>query len=229
MMFEKPSTRTRVSFDVAMRKLGGETIVLNGTDMQLGPRRNHRGYGPRAVALCRYADAALDRRTSGLNSSPQHADIPVINGLTDRSHPCQIFADIMTFEEKKGADRGPAGHLGRRCGEQCRDLLDPRGGALQLHAAYRRARPRCSPRRNAGLGGKRRRETGSVRGSARGGGRRRLHRDRRLDLDGAEAMSSSRFSLLKDYQVDAALMKLAGPGRHIHALSARAARAGSHR
>ncbi len=101
MLFEKTSTRTRVSFDVAMRQLGGETIVLNHGDMQLG-----RGepIADTARVLSRYVDAIMMRVTSHqtLIDMAAHASVPVINGLSDRSHPCQILADVMTLEEKIG-------------------------------------------------------------------------------------------------------------------------------
>ncbi|MFN3746236.1 MAG: ornithine carbamoyltransferase [Hyphomicrobiaceae bacterium] len=105
MIFEKPSTRTRVSFDVAMRQLGGQTIGLNHTDTQLG-----RGepISDTAKVLSRYADALMIRANAHrtLVDLAEHATIPVINGLTDLSHPCQIIADILTFEETKGAIAG---------------------------------------------------------------------------------------------------------------------------
>jgi ornithine carbamoyltransferase len=105
MIFEKPSTRTRVSFDVAMRQLGGQAISLNSNDLQSG-----RGESPSDTAkvLSRYGDAIMIR-TSGharIMELADNATIPVINGLTDRSHPCQILADIMTFEEGKGPIKG---------------------------------------------------------------------------------------------------------------------------
>jgi ornithine carbamoyltransferase len=105
MIFEKPSTRTRVSFDVAMRQLGGQTIALNNTDTQLG-----RGepLSDTAKVLSRYADAMMlrvnDHKT--LTGLAEHATIPVINGLSDLSHPCQIVADLMTFEESRGPIKG---------------------------------------------------------------------------------------------------------------------------
>ncbi len=105
MIFEKPSTRTRVSFDVAMRQLGGQTIGLNHTDTQLG-----RGepISDTAKVLSRYADALMVRANEHqtLVDLAEHATIPVINGLTDLSHPCQIIADILTFEESKGMIAG---------------------------------------------------------------------------------------------------------------------------
>ena len=102
MLFEKSSTRTRVSFDVAMRQLGGETIVLNHSDMQLGRGET---ISDTAQVLSRYVDAIMMRSTSHekLVELAKYATVPVINGLSDKSHPCQILADIMTLEEKKGA------------------------------------------------------------------------------------------------------------------------------
>ncbi len=101
MIFEKPSTRTRVSFDVAMRQLGGQTIVLNHTDLQLG---RGESIPDTARVLSRYVDAIMIRANSheSVVELAQNATVPVINGLTDRSHPCQIIADIMTFEEHRG-------------------------------------------------------------------------------------------------------------------------------
>ena len=105
MIFERPSTRTRVSFDVAMRQLGGETIVLTGQEMQLGRGET---VADTARVLSRYVDAIMIRALEHgmLLEFAQHATVPVINGLTRRSHPCQIMADVMTFEEHRGPIRG---------------------------------------------------------------------------------------------------------------------------
>ncbi len=101
MIFEKPSTRTRVSFEVAMRQLGGDTIILGMQDSQL-----NRGetVADTARVLSRYVDAIMIRTNhqQKLDELAQHATVPVINGLTDKSHPCQIMADVMTLQEKKG-------------------------------------------------------------------------------------------------------------------------------
>jgi len=101
MIFEKPSTRTRVSFDVGMRQLGGQAILLNGTEMQLGRGET---VADTARVLSRYVDAIMIRTTSHdkLLELAEHATVPVINGLTDKSHPCQLMADVLTFEEHKG-------------------------------------------------------------------------------------------------------------------------------
>jgi ornithine carbamoyltransferase len=101
MIFEKASTRTRVSFDVGMRQLGGETIVLDHTDMQLGRGET---VADTAKVLSRYVDAIMIRTSDPQNliDMAENATIPVINGLTDGSHPCQIMADVMTIEEHLG-------------------------------------------------------------------------------------------------------------------------------
>jgi ornithine carbamoyltransferase len=101
MIFEKPSTRTRVSFEVAMRQLGGEVIMLNTADSQLGRGET---VADTARVLSRYVDAIMIRTNHAekLADLARHATVPVINGLTDSSHPCQIMADIMTLQEKKG-------------------------------------------------------------------------------------------------------------------------------
>ena len=101
LIFDKPSTRTRVSFDVAMRQLGGQSLVLNMDDMQLGRGET---IADTARVLSRYVDVIMLRTGphSNLAELATHADVPVINGLTDDSHPCQVMADLMTFEEHKG-------------------------------------------------------------------------------------------------------------------------------
>jgi ornithine carbamoyltransferase len=105
MIFDKPSTRTRVSFEVAMRQLGGETIVLTGQEMQLGRGET---IADTARVLSRYVDAIMIRTLDHemLVELARCATVPVINGLTRRSHPCQIMADVMTFEEHRGSIRG---------------------------------------------------------------------------------------------------------------------------
>ena len=105
MIFEKPSTRTRVSFEVGIRQLGGEAVVLSPEEMQLG-----RGETTEDTArvLSRYVDAIMIRTDAPekLAALAANASVPVINGLTDRSHPCQLMADVMTFEEHKGPIAG---------------------------------------------------------------------------------------------------------------------------
>ncbi|WP_281824110.1 ornithine carbamoyltransferase [Jannaschia rubra] len=105
LIFEKPSTRTRISFDLGVRQMGGTTMVLSGTDMQLG---HGETIADTARVLSRYVDLIMIR-TFGediLTEMADHASVPVINGLTDSSHPCQIMADVMTYEEHRGSIRG---------------------------------------------------------------------------------------------------------------------------
>ena len=101
MIFDKPSTRTRVSFDVGMRQLGGETIVMDSSGSQLG---HGESVADTARVLSRYVDAIMIRTTAHdrLEELAHHATVPVINALTDDTHPCQIMADVMTFEEHRG-------------------------------------------------------------------------------------------------------------------------------
>jgi len=105
LIFEKPSTRTRVSFDVGVRQLGGQTMVLSGADMQLG---HGETIADTARVLSRYVELIMIRtfEEQTLLEMAEYASVPVINGLTNRTHPCQIMADIMTFEEHNGPIKG---------------------------------------------------------------------------------------------------------------------------
>ncbi len=100
-IFEFPSTRTRVSFDMGMRQLGGDTMVLNSQDMQLGRGET---IADTAQVLSRMVDMIMLRTDSHekLLELAKNASIPVINGLSDFSHPCQLMADVLTFEEHRG-------------------------------------------------------------------------------------------------------------------------------
>lgn len=105
LIFEKPSTRTRVSFDVGVRQMGGQTMVLSGKEMQLG---HGETIADTARVLSRYVDLIMIRtfEEATLHEMAEYADVPVINGLTNRTHPCQIMADIMTYEEHRGPITG---------------------------------------------------------------------------------------------------------------------------
>ena len=151
MIFEKPSTRTRVSFEVAMRQLGGDAILLGTADSQLGRGETDRRHRARLVALCRrdHDPHQPRRRSSTIWRGTRR--VPVINGLTDSSHPCQIMADVMTLQEKKGPvadnDRG----LERRR-QQCRGQLDPCRGPLRLRRCGSPAPSSCARRRHVSTG-----------------------------------------------------------------------------
>ncbi len=105
MIFERPSTRTRVSFEVAMKQLGGDVVVLRPEEMQL---KRGETMADTARVLSRYVDAIMMRtgNEATLHELADAATVPVINGLTNRSHPCQVMADIMTFEEHRGPITG---------------------------------------------------------------------------------------------------------------------------
>jgi ornithine carbamoyltransferase len=105
MVFDKPSTRTRVSFDVGMRELGGETLMLTGKEMQLGRGET---IADTARVLSRYVDAIMIRTLDHdmVTELARYATVPVINGLTKMTHPCQIMADVLTFEEHRGPIQG---------------------------------------------------------------------------------------------------------------------------
>jgi ornithine carbamoyltransferase len=105
LVFEKPSTRTRVSFDVGIRQMGGETLVLTGKELQLG---HGETIADTARVLSRFVDLIMIRtfEEATLAELAEHASVPVINGLTDASHPCQIMADVLTYEEHRGPIAG---------------------------------------------------------------------------------------------------------------------------
>ena len=105
MIFEKPSTRTRVSTEVAMRELGGDVVVMQAGEMQIGRGET---IADTARVLSRYVDAIMLRTNDAakLMELAEHATVPVINGLTNRSHPCQLMADVLTFEEHRGPIAG---------------------------------------------------------------------------------------------------------------------------
>ena len=105
MIFEKPSTRTRVSFQVGMQQLGGQVVVMSDAESQLG---RGESIADTARVLSRYADAIMIRTDDPkkLEDLEAYATVPVINGLTNYSHPCQIMADVMTYEEHRGPIKG---------------------------------------------------------------------------------------------------------------------------
>ncbi len=105
MIFEKPSTRTRVSFEVGISQLGGHAVLLDPSSSQMG---HGESIADTARVLSRFVDAIMIRTSSEeiLHELAEYATVPVINGLTDESHPCQLMADVMTYEEHRGAIAG---------------------------------------------------------------------------------------------------------------------------
>ena len=106
MFFAKPSTRTRISFDLAVKQLGGSSIILNQDEIHYG--KGDETIKDTAKVLSQYGDILMIRTDShkDINEFKKYLEIPIINGLTNLSHPCQIMADILTFEESKGDIEG---------------------------------------------------------------------------------------------------------------------------
>ena len=208
MIFEKPSTRTRVSFEVAMRQLGGDVIVLDTAGSQLGRGET---IADTARVLSRYVDAIMIRTNHAekLDELARNATVPVINGLTDASHPCQIMADVMTLQEKKGpvAERGRG--LERRR-QQRRGQLAARRGTVRFRAAAglpRRAMPAAAGHR---LGAARGRPGPPVREPAEAvTGADCVVTDTWVSMGARDA--ANRHNLLAPYRVDEALMAKAKP------------------
>ena len=226
MIFDKPSTRTRVSFDVAMRQLGGEAIMLTGQEMQLGRGET---IADTARVLSRYVDVIMIRTLDHevLTELARHATVPVINGLTRRSHPCQVMADVMTFEEHRGPIRGKTvAWTG-----DANNVL-----ASWMHAAERfefRLRvatpPELAPKK---------RLTDWIKSSSAD---IKVGRDPDEAVKGADCVVTDtwvsmgdkdgqrRHNLLKRYQVNAAADGAGEAGGDVHALPARPSRRGGHR
>ena len=209
MIFEKPSTRTRVSFELGMRQLGGEVIVLERESSQLG---RGESVADTARVLSRYVDIIMLRTTSEakLRELAEHATVPVINGLTDRTHPCQLLADVMTFEQ----------HLGPIAGRKVTWSGDGNNMATSwIHAAERfgfglhLACPRelnppadvvdWARQRGASI-----EVTSDVEAAVRNSDC--VVTDTWISMGDQD--TSDRHNLLRGYQVDERLMKLANPG-----------------
>jgi ornithine carbamoyltransferase len=210
LIFEKPSTRTRISFDVGVRQMGGETMVLSGGELQLG---HGETVADTARVISRFVDLIMIRtfEEATLVELAQHATVPVINGLTNRSHPCQIMADVMTYEERRGPIAGAKVVWAGDGNNTCTSWLHAAG---QFGFDLTFTGPEAFDPDPEAVG------------FARGRGRRiEIERDPRRAAAGADAIVTDtwvsmhdpvsarerRHNLLRPYQVDAALMALAKP------------------
>jgi ornithine carbamoyltransferase len=210
LIFEKPSTRTRVSFDVGVRQMGGQTMVLSGREMQLG---HGETIADTARVLSRYVDLIMIRtfEEATLLEMAEHATVPVINGLTNRTHPCQIMADVMTYEEHRGPIAGrrvvwtgdgnnvcaswlhAAGQFGFDFTFTGPETLDPERAALDFA-------------RGAGVA------VDIVRDPARAvAGADLVIADTWVSMHDPESAKERRHNQLRPYQVNEALMALAKP------------------
>ncbi|HVZ14909.1 MAG TPA: ornithine carbamoyltransferase, partial [Bauldia sp.] len=208
MIFDKPSTRTRVSFEVGMRELGGEVVVLSSGDMQIG-----RGETPGDTArvLSRYVDAIMIRALDHgfVRELASAATIPVINGLTRLSHPCQIMADVMTYEEHKGPIDGAAVAW---TGDGNNVLTSWVHAAARLNFALRIATPPELAPATRVMAWARDNNGDVVAGTdaaAAAAGADCVVTDTFVSMGDAEA--ERRHNLLMPYQVNSRLMKLARP------------------
>jgi ornithine carbamoyltransferase len=210
LIFEKPSTRTRVSFEVGIRQLGGDAVVLEPSGTQLGRGET---VADTARVLSRYVDAIVIRtvKEANLLELAEHATVPVINGLTDRTHPCQLMADVMTVEERLGSI---AGRTIAWCGDGNNMATSWIHAAVRFGFELRLACPEpLSPPLEA------------LEWAAREGGRILVTADMAEALTGADCVVTDvwvsmsdddkqpeyRHNLLRSYQVDEAAMALAKP------------------
>ncbi|TCT08253.1 ornithine carbamoyltransferase [Aquabacter spiritensis] len=209
MVFDKPSTRTRVSFDLAMRQLGGETLMLTGAEMQLG---RGESIADTARVLSRFVDAIMIRILDHdlLMELARNATVPVINGLTRVSHPCQVMADVLTFEEHKGAI---AGRTVAWTGDTNNVLASWVHAAQRFEFALRVATPKAlSPRQALRDFVKKTRAdvTFTTDPEAAVEGADCVTTDTWVSMGDKE--TEKRHNLLKPYQVNRALMARAAPG-----------------
>jgi ornithine carbamoyltransferase len=208
MIFGKPSTRTRVSFEVAMRQLGGDVIVLDTASSQLGRGET---IADTARVLSRYVDAIMIRTTqvAKLEEMARYATVPVINGLTDTSHPCQLMADVMTLEEHKGKAAGK--------------VIAWSGDGNNVAASWVHAAVRFDFDLRIACPGELRPPAPLLDWAQRNGGRVSVTADPEAAVDGADCIvtdtwvsmgveaSVNRHNMLAPYRVDERLMRAAKP------------------
>ncbi len=211
LIFEKPSTRTRVSFDMGVRQMGGQTMVLSGSDMQLG---HGETIADTARVMSRYVDLIMIRTfdESVLLEMAEYADVPVINGLTDRTHPCQIMADIMTWEEHGGP---VAGKKVTWCGDGnnvCASFLHAAG---QFGFDFTFTGPQTLDPEDAFVGyarDKGSRVTVERDPAAAVAGADLVVTDTWVSMHDSQSTKERRHNQLRPYQVNSALMAHADPG-----------------
>jgi ornithine carbamoyltransferase len=203
MIFEQPSLRTRMSFDVGIRELGGHSLMVSGEEIELGQRES---IADTAKVLSRYVDAIVIRILShrDLKELAAHASVPVINGLTKSAHPCQVMADVLTFEEHRGAIAGRT--------------IAWVGDANNVLTSWVHAAARLGVTLNVAAPGELQPAPDLLRWSAENGGKMRVTGDPRAAVEGADCVITDcwvsmgdigkeyRHNLLRPYQVDERLM-----------------------
>jgi ornithine carbamoyltransferase len=211
LIFEKPSTRTRVSFDVGIRQMGGETLVLSGGEMQLG---HGETIADTARVLSRYVDAIMIRtfEETTLQELAENATVPVINGLTNASHPCQIMADVMTYEEQRGPIRGAKVVWSGDGNNVCASFLHA-AGQFGFDMAFA-GPPQLDPDPAAlafarGRGARIELERNPVKAAE---GADLVVTDTWISMHDSQSAKERRHALLRPFQVNAAVMAAAKPG-----------------
>jgi ornithine carbamoyltransferase len=214
MVFAKPSTRTRVSFEVAMEQLGGHAIFLGMNDIQLG---RGEAVSDTAKALSRYVDGIMARlfKHSDLKELAKHSDVPVINGLTDLLHPCQALADVYTIDEKLERLKGvKVSYVGDGSSNACHSLIhacSKLGLDLTIGCPKKYAPDKgvlSNGKRNAGFSGARIRLGEDPKKAVKGA--EVLYTDTWVSM-GEDKEKAARLKALKPYQVNRKLMALADP------------------
>ena len=208
LIFEKPSTRTRVSFDMGVRQMGGQSMVLSGAEMQIG---HGESIADTARVLSRYVDMIMIRTFAEetLLELAEYSDVPVINGLTDRSHPCQIMADIMTYQEKCGSILGKKVVWLGDGNNVCSSLLHAAGqfGFNLTFSGPQSLEPAVESVAYARSKGSKVEIECDARKAAEGADL--ILTDTWLSMHDDQAARARRHNLLRPYQVNAELMKLA--------------------
>ncbi|MSU91521.1 ornithine carbamoyltransferase [Rhodobacteraceae bacterium 2CG4] len=210
LIFEKPSTRTRVSFDVGIRQMGGQPLVLSGAEMQLG---HGETIADTARVLSRYVDLIMIRTfdETTLHELAEHADVPVINGLTDASHPCQIMADVLTYEEHRGAIAGRKVVWAGDGNNVCASFLHA-AGQFGFDLTFTGPETLDPPRAAVAFARGRGRTVEIERDPARAvAGADLVVTDTWLSMHDAQSARERRHNQLRPYQVNAALMAQARP------------------
>ncbi len=194
MIFEKSSTRTRVSFDMAIRQLGGSSLVLNAADMQLG---RGESVSDTAQVLSRFVDAVMIRANAheDVTEFAEFSDVPVINGLTDRSHPCQIMADLLTLQE----------HFGTLDGLKLAWV----GDGNNVAASFIHAAPKLGFSLTLGCPGGYTPAEDDLAYASNSGARVELTADPRAAVDGADVVIADTFVSMGDADADTRLADLA--------------------
>ena len=210
LIFEKPSTRTRISFDLGVRQMGGQTMVLSGADLQLG---HGETIADTARVLSRYVDMIMLRtyEESVIQEMAEFASVPVINGLTNRTHPCQIMADVLTYEEHRGPIAGRRVVWAGDGNHVCNSLLQA-AGQFGFDFTFTGPQPLDPDPEFVAFARDRGRSVDFIRDPAQAvAGADLVVTDTWVSMHDSQSTKERRHNQLRPYQVNAALMARAKP------------------